>query len=87
MKTLDDAMGCLTFDAKSTEKATVDMKVENLRSFGAEVGSSELVSRFMATLVDQYFSQARTLTAMDVFMFGLSAFASGIRVGVEMERM
>lgn len=86
MKVLDEAMSCLVFDVKSTEQSAIDMKIENMKAFGAEVGGNERAAQFVTALVEMYFSQMEELTSQDVFLFGLSAFASGIRVGVEMER-
>ena len=88
MKTLEDAMDCLVVERTENEDPSVRLlKMENMNNFGQDIAQSEKVAQYVAVLVEAHFSGSETVTSNDVLMFGLSAFASGLRVGVEMERM
>lgn len=84
MKTLDEAMHCLT--CTEPEGDARELKLENIRQFGFQVGSSPNCISLVTAMAEEYLQGADSITTETLILFGLSNFASGVRVGVEMER-
>lgn len=85
MKTLDEAIAdALRVNLKDADADLV--RRQSIIGFGQDTGNSHQAMEYIDALINAYF-QEPSVDAFEVLMsFGMSCFASGVRVGVEMER-
>lgn len=85
MKTIDEALKD-SLEMSYCDVAADVVKMKSADGFAADVAESGDCNRYIQGLMFSYFMNPTVGYAEILMAFGLSSFAAGVRVGIEMER-